>query len=199
MNKKVLIIVAIIAVILVAGTVIFVATREKGPKTIQLTQTEKDYIMTVEVPEGEEKGTSKYEITDNEDELKGFCQYMIVGDKIKVEFEKRIHTFQTNIKYEEEHGEISNPTFKQYVEYIKNDPYGYFHGEETVREFETEKRKGVEYVYFDSLIRVLDTDDILDVPVFMTIKPLNEEDNVEELMKDPEIKAVVDSIDFKLK
>ncbi len=190
---------SLLAGLLVAMSVFVVACGGGGEaNTVTLTQNADDYVMEIKVPENPDSpGTSTYRFsTDEADFLKGnYSDFALVGDKFKMDVKNTNHVFHTHIDYEAIHGEIEYPTFEQYKTHVFDEEQS-FATYDDKKEIKIGDREGVQYSLNDYQIRiVLNTDDIDNVPIFLTFR--TDEANAKTVIEEADVKAVIDSIVLK--
>ncbi len=164
-----------------------------GGGGVELTQEGDNINIMVTVPEGED-GEPAYAFSTEEADLINYADSVLIGEKVTISFDTTNHTFQTSIFFEEEHGEVENPTFEQYKDFMVNDPYDVVMNHAS--EVTTASREAIEFEFLNTVTRVLNTDDISDLPTFIYIRPVNEDDSILDLMAEEDIKAVIDSIEI---
>ncbi len=163
-----------------------------GAGTVETTLEDEYYNVTVSVPENEE-GEAAYTFAESSD------GYVLETDKLNIYFEQTYYSYVTSLYFVEEHGDGVEPSFEGYKDFMINDPYDMVFGEFTETTFAGREAVG-QYSSFDNTYFVTpNTDDITEYPTDIRITAVNDEDNVEDLMADETIKAMLDSIVFAAK
>lgn len=199
-KKKIIIVLAIIVLIIVGIVMITSKNGGSSGDALTLTQEEAEYTMSIKVPEDKDnKGTSKYKLVtaDSGVELKDeYTQYAVIGDKVQIEFEYTNYVYQTTVKYKAKYGE-KDTNFANYKQALLDSEISYIND---VEEMNVNGKEAVQYKADKQLMRVLNTDNISKKKlIYINIHPVNENDSIEELVQQEEIKDMIDSIEFKKK
>ena len=196
-KKKKNMIFMLIALIIILVIIVNIIKNGGTTKTIELNYTGREYAIDLSVPEGKGKGTSKYVIKTGKDNPTQFSDCSVVGDKVQISFEQASHVFHTSEEYQEEHGEIRKPTFKQFKEYYLKDPYNNNGQIKDVTEIKIGNRPALRYKYMNKIVVVANTEDISYTPIFIDITPVNKEEDIDNLIKAEEFKKIFESIEIK--
>jgi len=198
MEKKKIIIVLVIIALIIGAIIMFTKKGNSPGDPLTLTQEETEYTMSIKVP-GNKNGETKYKLVkaDSGVEFKDeYTQYAVIGDKVQIEFEYTNYVYQTTVKYKAKYGE-KDTNFANYKQALLDSSISYIND---VQEFKVNGKDAVQYKADKQLMRVLNTDNINKKKlIYINIHPINENDSIEELIEEKEIKDMIDSIEFKKK
>lgn len=200
--KKQIIKISNLALVLMIGLLLLTGCGKDGAKieTEKLTKEQYGYKLTVKVPK--EKG---YKFVEKLEETNKYAMdypaYILDGDKVQIYFKNTSFVYQTSIILQKEHPEMDkeNPNFDDFIKYNTK---GYtqkdvidLNGTRAIKvdsEYgPADNTKVVGYTYF--IEKKNDKGYI-----YMMVLPKNEKDDIKALMKDPEVKVIVDSISIAL-
>jgi len=198
MEKRKIIIVLVIIALIIGAIIMFTKKGNSPGDPLTLTQEETEYTMSIKVP-GNKNGETKYKLVkaDSGVEFKDeYTQYAVIGDKVQIEFEYTNYVYQTTVKYKAKYGE-KDTNFANYKQALLDSSISYIND---VQEFKVNGKDAVQYKADKQLMRVLNTDNINKKKlIYINIHPINENDSIEELIEEKEIKDMIDSIEFKKK
>ena len=199
-KKKLLIISGITsAVLLIVIVIVLVAVNgNKGNKVSY--DDGKTYKVKMELPK--EKNEYKFITNDGketENELESvFSDFAIVSDKVNIEFEKKTYVFQEAYEYIEKYGK-ENPNFANFKKYINDKE---INGDlyTNIKEIKLNGVEGIQYVYKDTVIIVLNTDKI-DTNTYISIRVYlkDENEDINKIIESQEIQEILNTIKFSKK
>jgi len=199
-KKKLLIISGITsAVLLIVIVIVLVAVNgNKGNKVSY--DDGKTYKVKMELPK--EKNEYKFITNDGketENELESvFSDFAIVSDKVNIEFEKKTYVFQETYEYIEKYGK-ENPNFANFKKYINDKE---INGDlyTNIKEIKLNGVEGIQYVYKDTVIIVLNTDKI-DTNTYISIRVYlkDENEDINKIIESQEIQEILNTIKFSKK
>lgn len=192
-----------LALIIMLGLLVLTGCGKKEPKieTEKLTQEMRNYKLTVEVPK--EKGYKFVEKLEEKPKFAmSFPDYVLDGEKVQVFFDETSYVYQTSIILKEKYPEMDteNPNFDDFLKYNQN---GYTEKNivdiNGLRAIKIENEYGpagntilVGYTYF---IERKNSDKYIEMKVIAK----NENDDIAALMKEPDVKVIIDSIKISYK
>lgn len=206
--KKIMII--LLVIIILAGGIFMITSlvSKKGDsKAIKNPEVltwdnEKNYKVSVTVPK--EKG---YEFVDKQSEKAPYedslVDFTLVGEKFIIAFEAASYTYQTSYAYKEKYGENDKPNFEEYKKMVEeklNSLQGKIvqvNGEDVVERSIGSEIRGVQ--------RVINADGKLfnsaekGGMLIADIYPTDPSVEIDTLLQDEEVKAIIDSIKIEAK
>lgn len=174
----------------------------KKIKFESLTYKAEDYKISVNVPKGKNYKIIKGIVEEAKNSYKN-AEYTIIGDKLRIEIDEATMTFTDSDFYSKKYGKNKEKNWSNYKQYILDDEITHLkqHGIELIT---VEGIESVQYkIYwdnidgYDGLLRIMNTEGIsneylLNIYIF----PANENDKIEYLLKQDEIKTLLGS--FKI-
>lgn len=200
--KKKLFKISNLALIFVVGLMLTgCGNKEVKIETEKLTHDDYKYKFTVEVPK--EKGYKLVKKLEKENKYAmDYPDIILDGDKVQLFFKNTTFVYQTSLTIQKKYPDMDkkNPNFDDFLKY--ND-LGFtekdlvdLNGSRAIKVKAkygpADNYKLVGYRYY---VEKKDSKEY----VYMMILPKNEEDDIKELMKDPEVKVIVDSLKFTSK
>lgn len=191
----------VVMLILVFGLMLITACdKNEKIKIEKLTYNAKDYKISVNVPKDKNYKVIEGIVKEAKNSYKN-AEYTIVGDKLRIEIDEADITFTESNFYSKKYGKNKEKTWSNYKQYILDDEITHLkqHGIELIK---VDGIENVQYkIYwdnidgYDGLLRVMDFDAIsnkymLNIYIF----PSNEKDKIEELIKDEEVKIMLNSL-----
>ncbi len=176
-------------ILIVVIVLVYVVYEELGND--ELSYSTDNINIEITVPKGG-AGDQEYRLSTDKKDLIDGEDFILIGDVVTISFTTTNHVFQENVKYEEAHGELKFPTYKQFRNFMVNDPFDLV--EANVEEVNTATRAAIEYELENVVTRVLNTDDACKLPTFIVIRPVDENDSIKAIMSDDRIRMIIDSI-----
>ena len=203
MSKKKIGIIAVICVVVVIAVVLLIIILSNSNKNKITYNDGQTYKVKVNLPETTNE-TAEYTFVENnseeaEKQLNNvFADFAKVKEKANIEFEKKIYVFQDTLEYKEKYGEekANFENFKKYVKdtEINGDMYT------NVNELKINGTDAIQYIYNNTLITVLNTDNIdKDTYISIRIYPKDENENISTIMEDEEIQNILNTVKFSKK
>jgi hypothetical protein len=165
---------------------------EPAEPTVELVLDNYHYKATFDVPaEIADDGSFEAKYVVEESTQSGSADCGIANDKVAIELSYYSYTFQTNMYYQEKYGEEMEGNFENYVEYMLDSSLQdvFTTGIEETKVGDYEALKSIN----NGIYYVLNVDGL---PAKFTISvfPLTEDADLEELAADPEINSIINSI-----
>ena len=206
MNKKILSLVLII-VLLIGGLLVLAGCGNKEEKkpTANVTLEQRSYKATLTVPATEKTGEDgKKEVVPSYAEettlKKSTSNCGFIGDKVAIEFEYSAYVYNSYANYKAKYGD-KEPNFENYIEYLEDSEFDQQKSSQKNAEKTTiGNYPAVKYKYNNTMIYVLKVDGLKEKMQFtMTVIPVNEDDKIEDLINNPEVSAIIESLKLEAK
>lgn len=171
-------------------------------ETETLSYDQKNFGYKIEVNVPKEKG---YEIISGISKEGTYhdnnASYSIVGDKVRIEFRNSSYVFQTGTDYVKANGKVE-PSFAKFKEYVQNggtsnqnDEFVTINGRET---YKYDRRHGAGTGELKGYVYNFDMDDITTkISVNASIFPVDETQDISQLINDEEVQTILNSIKFE--
>lgn len=197
MKKKKIFSNVLVALLVVGG--LFVLTGCGKDLSTEVTLDERYYKATFTVPATKDGGEIEPNYKEEEELQWSNNDCGIANDKVAIEFKTSSWSYRTYANYKEKYGDKEG-NFANYVEYMKDTE---FDSQKTIKsnqfkETTVGKYDALTYKWNGAAYYVLDIDG-LKSQLQLIVIPLNDEDKVSDLLEDPEIKSVIDSLKIEVK
>ena len=199
-KKKILILVAIIAIVLVVAGIILMGGN-KGPKTASTEVTLEPWYCkaTFTVPATKNDNNELEPTYKVEEETKGGNDCGIANDKVAIELDYSSWSYTSYANYKAKYGDKAG-SYANYLEYLKD---AEFDSQKTlksdnVKEVKVGEYNAIQQKYMGNMKYTLDVEGTKG-QIQLVIVPLNEGDKVDDLLTDAEISSIINSVKIEVK
>ena len=190
-------------VIVIIAIIMLIINNQNNKNSITYNDGE-TYKVKVKLPEYNQEEETGYKYVENDEnnpakEVKNaFADFALVGDNANIEFEKKIYTFQNTAEYIKKYGK-EEPNFENFKKYVLDEELtGNLYS--NIKEITINGKEAIQYTYDDSVIIVLNTDNI-DKESYIAIRVYSKlvDGDVNKLLEDEEIQNILNTIKFSKK
>lgn len=190
----------VILLIVVLLTVGCEDNKTNSIKTEKLNYEGSEYTITVDVPKGSKYSFKKGIVEEANNSYKN-AEYTLFGDKLRIEIDEDKTDFTESDFYTKKYGTNTEKNWENYKKYILDDDINHLkqHGIELIN---VDGIEAVQYKInwdfedgYDGLLRIVNTDKISkNYMLRIYIFPNNENDKIEDLLKDENVKVILNSL-----